>query len=719
MAVRIGIDVGGTFTDAVAIDNDTYELIGAVKVPTTHSAEEGVAVGIIEALRKLMSDCGISAGSVTFIAHGTTQATNALLEGDVSPVGIITLGNGIEGFKAKNDTNIGNIELAKGKFLRTSNVFVNNADKSTVEENVRRAIEELKGNGADSIVATEAFGVDNPENENQVVALCAGKGIPSTAGNDVSKLYGLKVRTRTAVINASIMPKMLEAANMTERSIKYADIEAPLMVMRCDGGVMTVDEVRSRPILTILSGPAAGVAGALMYERLTDGIFLEVGGTSTDISCVRDGNVMIKYAEVGGHKTYLNSLDVRTVGIGGGSMVEISNGQIVDVGPRSAHIAGMDYEIYADESMIVNPILKGVHPIAGDPEYAYVECSNGAKFALTLSGAANIAGFVAKGNYAEGNVAAAVNAWKPLAGSMGLSVEETAGKVLGFSAVKNGRIVRSLIEDYELNEDSIVMVGGGGGASTVVPHLAKVFRCKHKIAENAHVISPIGVSLAMVREMVERIVLKPSEDDILSIRNEGLKRAIQSGASPETVEVEVTVDTSTNRLRAVAIGTTELRTKDLNEHEKNIDDLKSIVAESLRASVADVSLEAESANYCAFSMTVTTKKFGIFKRKTHPIRIIDRMGVIRLQRANATIHKCKVKNRKKLLKYLLDEYIMTSEGGEEIPNIYVACGKRIINLSGMQKAEQMFALCDVELAMADENDDVIMICTLARENDRG
>ena len=350
MKVRIGIDVGGTFTDAVAINDETYELIGSVKTPTTHEAKEGVAAGIIDVLGKIMKEYNILPEDVIFIAHGTTQATNALLEGDVAKVGIITLGSGIQGMKSKGDTNIGNIELAAGKWLYTNNAFVNTADMNNFKENVKAAIDDLAAGGSDSIVVSEAFSVDNPENENAVLDICQENLVPATAGNDVSKLYGLKVRTRTAVINASILPKMLDAANMTEESIKNAKIGAPLMIMRCDGGVMTVDEVRSRPILTILSGPAAGVAGALMYEKLTDGLFFEVGGTSTDISCVKDGNVVVKYAEVGGHKTYVNSLDVRTVGIGGGSMIEISQGKAVDVGPRSAHIANLEYEVFAKTS---------------------------------------------------------------------------------------------------------------------------------------------------------------------------------------------------------------------------------------------------------------------------------------------------------------------------------------------------------------------------------
>lgn len=719
MKVRIGIDVGGTFTDAVAINDETYELIGSVKMPTTHTANEGVAAGIIAVLEKIMNECNIKAEDVVFIAHGTTQATNALLEGDVAKVGIVTMGSGVQGMKAKSDANMGNIELASGKHLHSFNTFINTADMSSFDVNISKALDELKGQDAESIVATEAFSVDNPENENAVLAKCMERGIPATAGSDVSKLYGLKVRTRTAVVNASILPKMLDAANMTETSIKNAKIEAPLMVMRCDGGVMTVEEVRSRPILTILSGPAAGVAGALMYEKLTDGIFFEVGGTSTDISCVKDGNVTIKYAEVGGHNTYLNSLDVRTVGIGGGSMVEISKGQAIDVGPRSAHIAGLPYETYTSEEDIVDPVLKTIRPVADDPEYAYIECSNGKKFALTLSGAANICGYVREEDYAHGNTAAAKKAWKPLAKNMGLTVEEAARKVLDLSAIKNGKVVNAMIKDYGLDKSTIVFIGGGGGAATVVPHLGETFGCKHKLAKNAAVISPIGVALAMVRDMVERTVANPTEEDILSIRREAMRMAIQSGASPDTVEIKIEVDSKLQKLRAIAIGTTELRTKDLNSARKTDEELKEIVAKNLKVTVDKVRVEADNDSLCAISSELIKKQLIFFKKKVNAVRLIDRDGVIRLQKKNAAVRQCGPNEWKSTINKLLAEYTNYSDGGAEIPNIYIALGSRIIDLSGMKGAAQIMAVCDVELSGIQDDEKLIMVCTLTTENERG
>lgn len=717
--IRIGIDVGGTFTDAVAIDNETYELIGAVKIPTTHSAEDGVAAGIVKVLYKLMQEYNIHAEDVCFIAHGTTQATNALLEGDVAKVGIVTLGAGLEGLKAKADTNMGEIVLSAGKNLSTYNTYINMSDSEHFQENIIAAVEELKEKGAVSFVATEAFSVDNPQNEQRVIDYCFEHGLPATAGNDVSKLYGLKVRTRTAVVNASILPKMLEAANMTERSIKKAKISSPLMVMRCDGGVMTVEEVRRRPILTILSGPAAGVAGALMYEKLTDGIFLEVGGTSTDISCVKDGRVMVRYAEVGGHKTYLNSLDVRTVGIGGGSMIQTSGGNIVGVGPRSAHIAGLEYECFADENDIVQPQLTYLVPETGDSEYAVITCANGKQYALTLSGAANIAGFVKEGDYSFGNLNAAVKAWKPLADSMNLSVEDCAKHVMNLSVEKNKNVILSLVKDYNLTKETLVFVGGGGGASSVVPKLAESMGNEYKIAANASVLSPIGVALAMIRDMVERVCVKPTEEDLVLIRREAYKRAITAGAAPESIVVKVEVDAQENKIRATAMGTIEMRSKDLTKNKLQNEELVRIAAENMKIDVSKVRVDAENSFYVVAGADIEKKYLFVLKKKLHSIRLIDRTGVVRMQRLNAGVEEYLVADWRKGISRLLEEYSEVNDGGEALPNIYIVYESQLIEICGMQNHSQVYALAAVELESAKPEDKLIMIATLATENQRG
>lgn len=711
MSVRIGIDVGGTFTDAVAIDNETFELIGSAKVPTTHNAPEGVAAGIVQALYQVLETQNIAPEDVVFIAHGTTQATNALLEGDVATVGILTLGSGLQGAKSRSDTTMGDIELAEGKKLPSVNQYTDAAEEG-LESRIEACLDELKKQGAQAVVAAEAFSVDDPRNESMVVEACSTRDIPATATNEISKLYGLKVRTRTAVINASIMPKMLEAATMTERSIRQAEIASPLMVMRCDGGVMTVDEVRKRPILTILSGPAAGVAGALRYERLTDGLFFEVGGTSTDISCVKDGQVMVTYAEVGGHKTYLNSLDVRTVGIGGGSMVQLRDGKAVATGPRSAHIAGVDYEVYTDPEKIVNPRLVALRPLAGDPEYAVIECDGGVRVCLTMAGAANIAGFVHDGDYARGNVEAARRAWEPLAQSMGCSVDEAAQKVLGFANQKNAAVAAQLMKDYHLDPRTTVFVGGGGGAAAVVPHLAKTMGHQHRIARNAAVISTIGVAMAMVRDMIERSVVNPTQDDVIAIRREAELKAIESGAAPGTVEVTVEVDSQRNVVRAIAVGATEMRTESGSGGTLGDDDLLKIVAENLDVPVDTLSLAARTDQMLAVTAQVKQKRFfGLLSTTKNPLRLIDTTGVIRLQKTQAKVWPSTVASAVNTINEAIDQLTVYNDGGANYPNLHLVVGGKIINLSGLSSEEQIRSLAAVELQGYDAQTSLIVVGT--------
>ena len=125
MKVRIGIDVGGTFTDAVAIDNETFEVVGSVKVPTTHTAAEGVAAGIVQVLHKVMEQCEIRPEDVIFI----------------------TLGSGLQGAKSKGDTTMGDIELSEGKYLRSCNEYVD-TNAPDLDGSIRAAIQKLQEQGA-------------------------------------------------------------------------------------------------------------------------------------------------------------------------------------------------------------------------------------------------------------------------------------------------------------------------------------------------------------------------------------------------------------------------------------------------------------------------------------------------------------------------------------------------------------------------------------------
>ena len=326
---------------------------------------------------------------------------------------------------AKDQVHVAPIELAPGRMLATSNRFLVTDGMS--DPQVREAISELVAEGAQVLVASSAFGVDTTGSEELVRSLAGEAGLLTTCGHEITRLYGLTTRTRTAVINASILPRMIATATMTEASVREAGISAPLMIMRGDGGVMDISEMRRRPVMTMLSGPAASVAGALMHLRVSDGLYFEVGGTSTNIGVIRNGRPTVTYARIGGHETYVSSLDVRVIGIAGGSLVRARPGAIVDVGPRSAHIAGLPYAAFADEADIVDPRIELFEPKPGDgADHVAVRVASGARYALTTTCAANALGYTQPGMHAHGNPQAARLAFAALAAFVGLGTDEAA-----------------------------------------------------------------------------------------------------------------------------------------------------------------------------------------------------------------------------------------------------------------------------------------------------
>lgn len=710
---RVGIDVGGTFTDVAIIDHDTREVISQLKVPTTHSAEEGVALGIINSIESALNKLQISPEDVIFIAHSTTQATNALLEGDVAQVGIIGLGKGfLEGWKAKIDTNVPPIELAPNRFLKPEYKFVSSGNLKG-DEFISNLIEELKNKGAEVIVASEAFGVDSSENEKKITRIAREKGVLATGGHEVSQLYGLRTRTRTAVINGAILPKMIHTATMTDECVKRAGITAPLMIMRSDGGVMSVEEVRRRPIMTMLSGPAAGIAGALMYEKVSDGIFIEVGGTSADISVIIDGQPQTKAAKVGGHRTYLNTLDVRTLAIAGGSMVREDGGEIVDVGARSAHIAGLAYTCFQKPEIFENAKLIHLQPTAHDTgDYTAIESVNGERFAVTPTCAANLLGLIPETAFARGNAEAARAAFKPLAEKINLSIEDTARKILEISCAKVVRQIEELISEYNLDRTTIELVGGGGGAASLVPYTGELMNLPAKLARKAEVISTIGVALAMVRDTIERNIIDPTPEQILQVRREAGEAVIKIGALPETIEVQVEVDTRRNLVRATAFGTTELKKEETTEKVGGLENCRNAAARSMKFDIEQTNLQAETSGLYVFAAEKKVKTFfGLFSSTSQMVRVVDKTGVVRLQRNDAEIFQTKVADAAFELEETIVKLTDFGDAGRALPDIHILIGGRVVNLSGLAEMEQAVALAQAEFENLSADEQIVIIAT--------
>jgi N-methylhydantoinase A/oxoprolinase/acetone carboxylase beta subunit len=713
--VRIGIDVGGTFTHAVAVNSQTLAIVGKSKVPTTHRAKEGVALGIVQALQKLLLQAKIAPEEVNFIAHSTTQATNALLEGDLVKVGIIALAYPSESLITRRATKLGRVPVADGCYLETEHCFLplvaGKPNGGLAREKVLAVVNDLRARGCAALAITQAFSVDNAEVEIFVAEIAREAGMLATAGSEVSQLYGLKVRTRTAAINAGILPKMIESANLTEQSVRQAQIKAPIMIMRSDGGVMDIEAMRRRPILSILSGPAAGVAAAMMFLRISDGIFLEVGGTSTDISAIANGRALVRSAQIGGHRIYMRTLDVRTVGVAGGSLCRIDKQAIKHVGPRSAHIAGFAYAAFSEAE---DYLVETCNPLPKDPK-DYLVLSKveepTAKVSITPTCASNLLGFVPEGDSAGGNLPGIKKAFLALARYFNMSDEnasiELAQRILKLASDQCIPVVKALIQEHKLDPQLVKLVGGGGGACAIVPACAQAMNLRCEIAEHADVISAIGVAMALIRETVERQVANAAEanETILLMRQEVFESVHKMGADPATIEVFVEIDSKTSIVRATASGATKLLVEGSGKIQMSDAQRMEVVAGSMRKDVKDIEKICATDNFEVFVAILNKSRPSFWATLRHwlvpekrALRVVDRDGVIRLQAADGDAIVTTAGAFEEDLRRLLELHATWGDAGKTIPSILLLASAKIIDLSGLLDESQVLTLARAELA---------------------
>jgi len=350
---RIGIDVGGTFTDLVAVDDG-----GACTFAKAASTPEDPSLGVMDGLGVLADALGVARGALLGatdrIVHGTTVATNALLEGKGARVGLITTAGHRdilemrEGLKPEDRYNL---RLAAPTPLvprarRIGVVERIRADGSVLkpldEASLSAAIATLEQQRVEAVAICFLHAWKNPAHERRAaeVVRAAMPGVYVTASSDVYPQIKEYERVSTTVVNACVGPIVDRYMRRLVERLRTADYGGPIYIMLSHGGVAPVEEAVRLAAATVLSGPAGGVAGSRYAARLTETVNLipfDMGGTSTDISLIRASTPGISVERsLAGQRIALPSLDIVTLGAGGGSIARVDAGGVLHVGPESA-----------------------------------------------------------------------------------------------------------------------------------------------------------------------------------------------------------------------------------------------------------------------------------------------------------------------------------------------------------------------------------------------
>ncbi len=349
-AGTVAIDVGGTFTDVTFADADT----GATWVAKTPSTPGDLSGGFIAAIRKVLAVAGRGPADVLRVFHGTTTATNAILEGKTPPTALVTTA----GFKYV-------LEIGRHDIPRHGNLYgwskparpiqpervlevterldADGAVLTPLDEDEARAVaRQLAQLGVPAVAVVFLHAYANPVHEQRMQAILAQEypdGLVSLSSEVLPQFREFE-RTMATALNAAVMPPVSRYVGVLRGALDAEGVRAPLLIMKSDGGVTSAPTCVRQPVQTVLSGPAAGGIGAVSVARAAgfgDVISIDVGGTSADICLVRDGRPEItKDGMIGPFPLKLPILDIHTIGAGGGSIAAVSAAGRLTVGPRSA-----------------------------------------------------------------------------------------------------------------------------------------------------------------------------------------------------------------------------------------------------------------------------------------------------------------------------------------------------------------------------------------------
>jgi N-methylhydantoinase A len=460
--LRIGIDTGGTFTDVVALDATTGELV-TTKTPSTPA---NPADGFLNGVHKVLDLMGATGDEVVSVSHGTTVATNQLLEGKVGDLGLVTTegyeflleiarqsvpdgyGNSYFWVKPPRIVPVDRVRTVGGRLD-----FRGEEVRPFDEQGAVAAARWFREQGIDTIGVCFLHSYADPSHELRMRDVLRREHPDAVVSlsSDVLREYREYERAVTTLVDAAVKPKMgAYVANITSRLSEVAP-GVPWYVMKSNGGVLSAEEVVHQPITTVLSGPAAGALGAALVAR--DAGFDKVltcdgGGTSTDVSVVLDGEATLTTeGTIGQYPSKIPMIDIVTVGAGGGSVAWVSPEGSLKVGPRSA---GADPGPLCYGRGGTEPTVTDAHVVLGRiPPHLL-----GGEIPL--------------------DVDAARAGLDELAGRLGLPLEACATGILEISAWNQANALRQVTVKRGLDVRDFTMATFGGSGSLLLCRLVDV-----------------------------------------------------------------------------------------------------------------------------------------------------------------------------------------------------------------------------------------------------
>ncbi|MGR3761163.1 hydantoinase/oxoprolinase N-terminal domain-containing protein [Roseobacteraceae bacterium NS-SX3] len=375
MALLLGVDTGGTYTDAVLI-RDEKEVVASAKALTTR---QDLAIGVGGAIRAVLEQSGAAPEQVSLAALSTTLATNALVEGQGGRVALIYIG-----FSEGDLDRHGLRDALKGDpaLVIAGGHTHAGSEAAPLDAAALEAFLEVEAPGVTGFAVAGVFATRNPAHELEAARIIAEKtGAPVTCSHQLSaKLNGPK-RAVTAVLNARLIGMIDRLIGRAQDTLRDLGIHAPMMVVRGDGALMSAEQARERPIETILSGPAASIVGARWLTGAENALVSDIGGTTTDVALIRDGKPAIDPAgaRVGDFRTMVEAVAMRTTGLGGDSQVHLNASGLqggVTLGPRRVVPVSL---IARDAPEVVHAALdKALNaPVAGEYDGRFVRAVPG------------------------------------------------------------------------------------------------------------------------------------------------------------------------------------------------------------------------------------------------------------------------------------------------------------------------------------------------------